>query len=337
MALVNPAPGGTEGRTDQGVDWSNIRGNIIAVAKGTIVSVYRGLSGFGNTVIERLSSGQEVYYALETGGGNPVVHVGQTVGAKQAIAPGLGSGGIEVGWWNPSTGRAEGAPGYSEGVATTAGQNFRSAISSRRVQNVPSYVPAGWVHWVQQAASETGLPAPVVAAQINDESGFSNSVTSPTGAQGAAQIEPATWKSLGISGSPYTASGALQGYTKYMKQLLSMYNGDIRKALAAYNAGPANLAAGYGYADSILSKAGQASTARAGTTTTPIVRPGGQESQDTGQDVDALFSAYEATLNTPRTAPPSISSPKDAFGWWWQSFTGNWEAEQEGSSGSSGS
>lgn len=121
-------------------------------------------------------------------------------------------------------------------------------------------VPAQYQGWVSQAASSTGLPPEIVAAQINQESGFSPSVTSPTGAQGIAQIEPGTWAGLGISGTPYDPAAALRGYSKLMRQLLAQYHGNVRDALAAYNAGPGNIAAGYGYADKILSAAGAGPT-----------------------------------------------------------------------------
>jgi hypothetical protein len=54
-----------------------------------------------------------------------------------------------------------------------------------------------------------------------------------------------------------------------MKQLLAEEHGSVRDALAAYNAGPANKQAGYGYADSILAQAGQSgSVTVSGTTDT---------------------------------------------------------------------
>ena len=90
------------------------------------------------------------------------------------------------------------------------------------------------------------------------ESGFNPRATSPTGAQGIAQFEPGTWKSQGIPGSPYDPNAALQGYVKLMGSLLNQYGGNVKNALAAYNAGPGNLPGGMGYANSILSNAGSA-------------------------------------------------------------------------------
>ena len=113
-------------------------------------------------------------------------------------------------------------------------------------------VPPAYQAWVQSAATSTGLPPAVVAAQINTESGFNPQATSPTGAQGIAQIEPGTWAGLGIPGTPYNPQAALQGYSKLMRQLLAQFHGNVRDALAAYNAGAGNLSAGYGYADHIL-------------------------------------------------------------------------------------
>lgn len=122
-------------------------------------------------------------------------------------------------------------------------------------------VPAAYQTWVSSASSTTGLPEGVVAAQINLESGFNPHATSPTGAEGIAQIEPGTWAGLGVSGSPYDPTAALSGYEREMGQLLAQFHGNVRNALAAYNAGPGNLSAGYGYADSILRAAGAGSGA----------------------------------------------------------------------------
>jgi Transglycosylase SLT domain len=122
-------------------------------------------------------------------------------------------------------------------------------------------VPGNLIDW---AAGVIGIPSTVVAAQINDESGGQPDRTSPAGAQGVAQFEPSTWSALGCPGSPFDINAAMRCYAKYMYQLTRQFHGNVRDALAAYNAGPANLKAGYGYADQILTAAGQSSGLQAG-------------------------------------------------------------------------
>lgn len=137
------------------------------------------------------------------------------------------------------------------------------------VPGVPAYVPAKYRPLIAQAAAATGLPASVVAAQIDTESVHFDPYyvygpgTSPAGAEGIAQFEPGTWRSYG-SGSPFSPQDAMAAYAKYMNALLRRYGGDIRSALAAYNAGPGNISAGMSYANSILSRAGVPVTQHAG-------------------------------------------------------------------------
>jgi Transglycosylase SLT domain len=127
-------------------------------------------------------------------------------------------------------------------------------------------VPAQYAGYINQAASATGLPAAVVAAQIQQESDWDPTAVSPTGAQGIAQFEPQTWAQYG-TGSPDNPADAFAAYAKFMSALLKQYDNDIQDALAAYNAGGGDLSAGLGYADSILAAAGLPDTAKAGTGT----------------------------------------------------------------------
>ena len=115
-------------------------------------------------------------------------------------------------------------------------------------------VPGTLIKW---AAGVIGIPCQVVAAQINEESGGNPGAVSPTGAQGVAQFEPGTWQGEGCTGSPFNVNDAMKCYAKYMYSLVRQFHGNVRDALAAYNAGPGHLAAGYGYADAILGAAGQ--------------------------------------------------------------------------------
>lgn len=124
-------------------------------------------------------------------------------------------------------------------------------------------VPAQYAPLIQEMASTTGLPQSVVAAQANDESGFSATARSSAGALGWLQFLPSTYDAnaaqAGVAtGTEFNPADEAKVYDVFMKQLLSQEKGSVRNALAAYNAGPGNLSAGYGYADKILGEAGQA-------------------------------------------------------------------------------
>jgi len=127
-------------------------------------------------------------------------------------------------------------------------------------------VPGSLIDW---AAGVIGISPAIVRAQINEESGGNPNAVSPAGAQGPAQFMPGTWRSEGCAGSPFNVNDAMKCYAKYMYSLVKQEHGNVRDALAAYNAGPGNLQAGYGYADTILAAAGQPSntTASGGTGT----------------------------------------------------------------------
>jgi Transglycosylase SLT domain len=109
---------------------------------------------------------------------------------------------------------------------------------------------------VTLAASQTGLPPAVVAAQINVESGGNPDAVSPAGAEGEFQFLPSTYTGLGFpAGTEFDPAVEVRAYEKYMTQLLQWAKGDVRQALAAYNAGQGNWQAGLGYADTILANA----------------------------------------------------------------------------------
>jgi Transglycosylase SLT domain len=121
-------------------------------------------------------------------------------------------------------------------------------------------IPSSIASYIQQAATGTGLPEAVVAAQNYIESSFGQNMgPSSTGAEGPWQFEPSTWSA--VSSLPFSDAtnwaDSTTAYVAYMTQLLQEENGNVANALAAYNAGPGNLAAGQGYASQILDLAGQ--------------------------------------------------------------------------------
>jgi hypothetical protein len=90
---------------------------------------------------------------------------------------------------------------------------------------------------IDKAAHAQQLPAKLVRAVIAQESGFRPCAESKKGAQGLMQLMPATADELDVA-EPFDPTENVAAGTKYLRQLLDKYKGDLRLALAAYNAGP---------------------------------------------------------------------------------------------------
>lgn len=104
-------------------------------------------------------------------------------------------------------------------------------------------VPNGLAPLIQDAADVAGVPAPVLAAQLETESNWRADAQSPVGAQGLAQFMPATWEAYGQGGDPFNPAHAIAAQGRFMGHLMdqaeaSGLHGDpLELALAAYNAG----------------------------------------------------------------------------------------------------
>ena len=94
-------------------------------------------------------------------------------------------------------------------------------------------------------ARRYGVSASLVRAIAWMESGFHWNVTSPTGAWGAMQVMPATWRFVEdvLTGRDYrrTAQGGIRVGILYLRHLLREFSANRRLALAAYYQGPAGV------------------------------------------------------------------------------------------------
>jgi soluble lytic murein transglycosylase-like protein len=93
----------------------------------------------------------------------------------------------------------------------------------------------------EDAARRHGLDPGLVMAVAGVESAFQPRAVSPKGAQGLMQLMPGTARDLGVT-DPFDPAANLDGGTRYLRDLLAKFDGDLPKALAAYNAGPGAVA-----------------------------------------------------------------------------------------------
>lgn len=123
---------------------------------------------------------------------------------------------------SPSAASSSRSSGRGNDEATSGS----SGVSDQRLDQI-----------VREAAERHDLDPALVKAVISTESGWNPYAVSPKGAMGLMQLIPATAERFGV-GNPYDPAQNVEGGTAYLKELLDRYHGNLRKSLAAYNAGP---------------------------------------------------------------------------------------------------
>jgi soluble lytic murein transglycosylase-like protein len=98
------------------------------------------------------------------------------------------------------------------------------------------FIPAAYVAKVHELSRRFDLSPALIEALVGQESRWRADAVSPKGARGLAQLMPGTARDLGVD--PRDPFANLEGGARYLREQLDRFDGNLEKALAAYNAGP---------------------------------------------------------------------------------------------------
>ena len=102
-----------------------------------------------------------------------------------------------------------------------------------------SAIPAGYGTIIDQAAKSNNIPPSILAGLIDTESAFNPGAVSPVGARGLGQFMPPTAAEFGVDVNDPVSS--IDGAARYLRYLINYFDGDMNKAIYAYNGGMGNI------------------------------------------------------------------------------------------------
>ncbi len=114
---------------------------------------------------------------------------------------------------------------WSTPLGLAAGNGRGSAAIGRPFQRL-----------IEKVAEQHSVEPALLSALVEVESARRADAVSPKGARGLGQLMPATARRFGVD-DPHNPEDNLKGSAQYLRWLLERYGGDVRLALAAYNAG----------------------------------------------------------------------------------------------------
>jgi soluble lytic murein transglycosylase-like protein len=120
--------------------------------------------------------------------------------------------------------------------AAGAASNSSSALSANKSLGAFSTGDAIVDGYILDSAARHNIDPLLIFAQMSQESSFRKTAVSHKGARGLMQLMPATAVRWGVK-NIYNPQQNIEAGVRYMRWLLDRYNGDVKLALAAYNAG----------------------------------------------------------------------------------------------------
>ena len=118
------------------------------------------------------------------------------------------------------------------------------SFAESRVGLAAQTIPPAYAAKVRELSARFDLSPALIEALVWQESRWRARAVSSAGARGLAQLMPATARELGVN--PDDPFANLEGGARYLRQQLDRFDGDVEKALAAYNAGPGRVMAANG-------------------------------------------------------------------------------------------
>ncbi len=133
-------------------------------------------------------------------------------------------------------GRATTAMPSAEGAVEHFGDVLVPLSAQSDQSRTATGIPAEYAAKVAELSLRFDLSPSLIEALVWQESRWRQNAVSPVGARGLAQLMPGTARDLGVN--PHDALQNLEGGARYLREQLDRFDGDLEKALAAYNAGP---------------------------------------------------------------------------------------------------
>jgi len=171
-------------------------------------------------------------------------------------------------------------------------------------------LPAHIARLLDAAAARHGLAPELLRAVAWVESRGRADAVSPAGAMGVMQLMPNTANGLGVA-DPFDAAANIDGGARFLARLVTRF-GEIPKALAAYNWGPARVERGSSWPPSVVAYVSKVEQRAAVERDALATEPTGPVPEGTSTAEPPFSPGWQALL--PFSQPPQHCRSCTCFG-----------------------